>query len=111
MTLMTLLDQQRLWKSKTNEEARLRTMNDLRCALKRHLPAVSVWVYGSLVKPGRFHSESDVDLALETLPANVSLELLQSLLSREVKREVDVCELQKTRLAGFIQAGGQRWTP
>jgi hypothetical protein len=49
-----------------------------------------VWVYGSLVKPGRFHSWSDVDVALESLPAGMTLEYLQSLLSADVGREVDV---------------------
>jgi hypothetical protein len=39
----------------------------LRAALARHVPGVAVWGYGSLVKSGRFHEWSDVDLALKSL--------------------------------------------
>ena len=45
------------------------------------IPGTVVWVYGSLVKPCRFHEWSDVDVALESLPAGMTLEYLQSLLS------------------------------
>jgi hypothetical protein len=65
-----------------------------------------VWVYGSLVKPGRFHEWSDVDVALESLPAGKTLEYLQSLLSADVGREVDVCFLDRTRLRPVIEREG-----
>ena len=48
-----------------------RTRGLLRAALARHVPGTVVWIYGSLVKPGRFHSCSDVDVALESLPAGM----------------------------------------
>jgi predicted nucleotidyltransferase len=47
-----------------------RTRGLLRAALARHIPGTVVWVYGSVVKPGRFHSWSDVDVSLESLPAD-----------------------------------------
>jgi len=50
----------------------------LRTFLARHVSGAAVWVYGSLVKPGRFHGWSDVDVALESLPAGMTLEYLQS---------------------------------
>lgn len=81
----------------------------LRAALARHVPGTAVWVYGSLVKPGRFHDWSDVDVAFETLPHGMTLEYLQSLLSADVGREVDVCMLHRTRLLGAIQREGERW--
>jgi len=81
----------------------------LRESLARHLPGIPVWVYGSLLDESRFQPASDVDLAIERLPESLSLELLQSLLSREVGREVDVCLLDRTRLKPWIIARGQRW--
>jgi predicted nucleotidyltransferase len=81
----------------------------LRQCLARHLPGVPVWVYGSLLDESRFQPASDVDLALERLPESLSLELLQSLISRDLGREVDVCLLDRTRLKPWITARGQRW--
>lgn len=81
----------------------------LRTAVARHVPGTAVWVYGSLVKPGRFHEWSDVDIAVASLPPGMTLEYLQSLLSAEVGREVDVCQLDRTRLRPVIEREGERW--
>jgi len=92
-------------------DARLaaQTRDLLRAALARHAAGTAVWVYGSLVKPGRFHEWSDVDLAFESLPPGMSLEYLQSLLSADVGREVDVCLVERTRLRATIEREGERW--
>jgi predicted nucleotidyltransferase len=86
-----------------------RTRGLLRVSLARHVPGTAAWVYGSLVKPGRFHEWSDVDVALESLPAGMTLEYLQSLLSADVRREVDVCLIDRTRLKPVIEGSGERW--
>ena len=39
----------------------------------------------------------------------MSLEYLQSLLSADVEREVDVCSLDRTRLRPVIEREGERW--
>ena len=69
----------------------------------------SVWVCGSLVKSGRFHAWSDVDGAVESLPAGMTLEYLQSLLSAEVGREFDVCRLDRTRPRPVVEREGKQW--
>ena len=84
---------------------------NLRNALDRHLPGITVWVYGSLAKPARFNAHSDVDLAVCDLPPGMTIEYLQSLLSRDVGREVDVCLLKSTRLREAILREGEQWTP
>ena len=89
------------------EDARRRLKNSLR----RHLPGIPVWVYGSLARPGRFGEHSDIDLALTTLPDGMSLDYLQSLISRDVGREADVCLLQETRLREIIETGGRAMDP
>lgn len=96
---------------RNQRDARLadRTRGLLRAALAKHVPGTAVWIYGSLVKPGRFHDWSDVDLAVESLPPGMSLEYLQSLLSADVGREVDVCRLDRTRLRTSIEQEGERW--
>jgi len=86
-----------------------RTRDRLCAVLARHLPGTAVWVYGSLVKPGRFREWSDVDIAFESLPPALSLEYLQSLLSDEVGRSVDVCLFDRTRLRSVIEREGERW--
>ena len=41
----------------------------------------------------------------------MTIEYLQSLLSRDVGREVDVCLLESTRLRETILREGEEWTP
>ena len=106
-----------MWLLASHRERRLRddaalaerTRGLLRASLARHVPGTVVWVYGSLVKPGRFHEWSDVDVALETLPVGMTLEYLQSLLSADVGREADVCLIDRTRLKPVIEGSGERW--
>ena len=106
---MWLLTQER--ERRRREDAALadRTRGLLREALARHVPGTAVWVYGSLVAPGRFHEWSDVDVALESLPDDMTLEYLQSLLSADVGREADVCLVGQTRLKPVIETTGERW--
>jgi uncharacterized protein len=106
---MWLLAEERERRSKRDTALADRTRALLRAALARHVPGTTVWVYGSLIKPGRFHEWSDVDIAVESLPVGMSLEYLQSLLSADVEREVDVCFLDRTRLRPFIEREGERW--
>ncbi len=106
---MWLLLRERERRRQRDEALAEQTRELLRAALARHVPGTAVWVYGSLVKPGRFHDWSDVDVAFETLPDGMTLEYLQSLLSADVGREVDVCMLHRTRLSAAIQREGERW--
>ncbi|NQW47442.1 MAG: hypothetical protein HQ464_06715 [Planctomycetes bacterium] len=61
------------------------------------------------MKPRRFHGWSDFDGALESLPAEMTLEYLESLLSADVGREVDICLIDRTRLSPVIEGSGERW--
>lgn len=107
---LSLLQQESERRRVADERERLRTRERLAAALGRIEAPGPVWVYGSLVKPGRFGGDSDVDVAFESLPADTSLYLLQSLLSEAVGREVDVCLLGETRLRDKIVTEGERWT-
>lgn len=108
---MTLLMRSTRAEAAAREARREEVRVGLREALRRQLPGVAVWVYGSLCNPGRFNEWSDADVAFEELPAQASLAQLQSLLSAEVGVEVDVCLLSRTRLEASIREKGERWTP
>lgn len=106
---MWLLRQEDERRRKQDAASADRCKTQLRAALAEHVPGTAVWLYGSLVKPGHFREWSDVDLAFESLPTGMTLEYLQSLLTADVGREVDVCMLGRTRLQPMIESEGERW--
>jgi predicted nucleotidyltransferase len=106
---MWLLAQERERRRRHDAARADETRAALRTSLARHVPGTPVRVYGSLVKPGRFREWSDVDVAVESLPAGMTLEYLHSLLSADIGREVDVCLLERTRLRPVIEREGERW--
>jgi len=85
-------------------------LEKLHHGLKRYLPGHPVWVYGSILKPGKFRFGSDIDVALEHPSTSHSLYSLQSLLTEATEHPVDICMLEETRLKEKIVSQGQRWT-
>lgn len=86
-TLLQEMDQQRLAR---RERLRLEVRARLREVLRQFVPGRRVVVFGSLAKPGRFTEISDIDLALESEPAGMSVYLLTSLLAERLGHAVDV---------------------
>lgn len=78
--------------------------------LTRHLPGHRVWLFGSVTEPGRFNSASDIDLALESEPASLSIYTLTALVEEAMHRPVDVVLLPENRLRNKILATGELWT-
>ena len=107
---LTLLQQRDQANAIENELLRRLALEKLRQGLKAYLPGQAVWVYGSILKPGRFRLESDIDVALEQAATNYSLYALQSLLTEATEHSVDICMLEETRLKEKIMSQGQRWT-
>ena len=77
--------------------------------MRRHLPGQRVWLFGSLLERGRFHAASDVDLAVESLPPELSLYTLTALLDEEMGRPVDVVLLPDSRLREKILRDAESW--
>lgn len=92
------------------EAERQRMLGVLRDALGRLVPGQRVYVYGSVIRPGRFHDRSDVDLALVEEPSGRSLYGLMADLTDALGRPVDLCMLSETRLREKIQQEGELWT-
>lgn len=107
-TLLAKMTEERL---REREVARLAAYRRLREALGKLLPPGSeVWVFGSLLKPGRFREYSDIDIAVAGLPAGRSEAWLQGELELRLERGVDVLSLNETGLRSKIQRVGERWT-
>jgi predicted nucleotidyltransferase len=93
------------------EAARAAARERLREVLSELLPAGSeIWVFGSLLKPGRFREDSDIDIAVARLPAGMSEAWLQYQLALRLDRSVDVLNLHETRLRSRIEREGEKWT-
>ena len=86
-----------------------RARAQLKTSLQRHLPGQRVWLFGSIAQPGRFNAASDVDLAIEVLPAGMSIYTLTALLDADLQRPVDVVYLPESRLRDKINSQGEPW--
>ena len=109
--MVTLLDRMNTERAERREAVRLETCERLRQALAQLLPPGSeVWVFGSVLKPGRFRDDSDVDIAVESLPKGWSEARLQYELALRIDRQVDLLNLQETGLRARIEREGEKWT-
>ena len=109
--MATLLQRMSAERAERREAARVAARERLRQALAELLPPGSeVWVFGSVLRPGRFREDSDIDIAVERLPAGLSEAWLQYQLALRVDRGVDVLNLHETGLRARIEHEGERWT-
>ena len=83
MTVLQEMERERLQR---RERLRLDTRKELHVALTELVAGRKVIVFGSLVKRGRFTESSDIDVAFDSLPADVSLYQLTSLLAERLGR-------------------------
>jgi predicted nucleotidyltransferase len=107
---MTLLQARE--KARADERARLwrETREQLRAALRELLPGVKVVLFGSVTNPARFNRRSDIDLALFTEPAAISVFGLMAQLEERLARPVDVVLLPQSRFKKRILEQGEIWT-
>jgi hypothetical protein len=67
------------------------------------------YLFGSVVKPGRFKADSDVDIAVEQIDPRQFIEALSEF-SMSLNRDVDLIELDKCHFADKIRREGVVWT-
>lgn len=109
--MATLLQRSNAERARRREAARISARERLREALAELLPRGSeVWVFGSLLRSGLFREDSDVDIAVERLPAGRSEAWLQYELALRLDRGVDVLNLHETGLRARIEREGEKWT-
>lgn len=68
-----------------------------------------VIIFGSVIVPGRFHIQSDVDIAVEAVEPTLFFDLMSSL-SIALGREVDLVDLSYCHFADQIRQKGMVWT-
>jgi predicted nucleotidyltransferase len=107
---MTLLQKRDLARRRRRLRALVEARRNLRTALAHLIPGSRVILFGSLTKPGVFNDRSDVDLALETEPAGISLYQLSGRLEEEMGRPVDIVLLPQCRFRQKILQEGEAWT-
>jgi predicted nucleotidyltransferase len=107
---MTLLQKRDLARQQRRLDVFAETRRRLQSALKELIPGQRVIVFGSLTRPGVFNDCSDVDLALETEPGQMSAERLVSELMERLERPVDVLLLNRCRFREKILREGEVWT-
>jgi predicted nucleotidyltransferase len=107
---MTLLQKRDLARQQRRLDVLAETRDRLRSALRELIPGQRVIVFGSLARPGVFNDHSDVDLALETEPTQMSVERLISELMERLERRVDVLLLNDCRFREKILREGEVWT-
>lgn len=109
--MATLLERMNAERAGRREADRAKALDRLRQALAELLPPGSeVWVFGSILKPGKFRESSDVDIAVESLPPGRSEAWLQYELALRMDRAVDVLNLHETGLRARIEREGEKWT-
>lgn len=106
---MTQLQQLNHERAERNEALRVEVRERLRSVLRQLVPLDQVVVFGSLTKPHRFTDTSDIDIALETEPAETSLYQLTALLAEEMGRPVDIVLLSECRFRDRIACEGEIW--
>jgi uncharacterized protein len=106
---MTQLQQLNRERAERDEALRLQVREQLRSVLRQLLPVDQVVVFGSLTKPHRFTEASDIDIALETEPAESSLYQITAVLSEEMGRPVDIILLSECRFRDRIASEGEIW--
>jgi uncharacterized protein len=80
--------------------------------LERHAAAYGIdraYLFGSITRPHRFHPNSDIDIAVETIDPESHF-LAISFLAEDLGREVDVILLKHCHFAPQIQKEGILWT-
>jgi predicted nucleotidyltransferase len=67
------------------------------------------YIFGSLLQPGRFHADSDVDIAVETIDPDQHFTAISQLMSA-LGRDVDLIRLDSCHFAPRIRERGLLWT-
>lgn len=108
----SVLDRARARRRRRLERDRRATLTHLLHLLDRHAPDLGIceaYVFGSLIRPGRFREDSDVDVAVQGVNPEAFFEVM-SLLSAALERPVDLVDLSECHFARRIRERGILWS-
>ena len=77
--------------------------------LGREFPMQEAFVFGSLAHEGRYHDDSDIDVAVSIAPKHFFR--LKSRLERDLGRSVDLVDLQEAHFSHRIRGEGVPCNP
>lgn len=106
---MTLLQQRDTARAHRRLEVHEETRRRLQQALAELIPGHKIILFGSLTRPGVFNDRSDVDLALESEPPQMSIYRLIAELMERLDRPVDILLLDQCRFRDRIRREGEVW--
>jgi uncharacterized protein len=98
---------ERAQREAARKEAFKRTVSALE-EVAREIGLKRAYVFGSVVRPGWFRRDSDVDIAVEGVDDSLSLAVR---LSSKIGREVHVVPLGDSAIATRARREGVEWTP
>lgn len=96
---------------KKKEARRIRLLRKVKNALgriRKDLYFKEAYIFGSILKPGRFYNDSDIDIAVNGLK-DKDFFLFMARLSDMAGEDVDVLQLEKHRLKDKIMKEGLLW--
>lgn len=105
----TLLQQRDAARARRRLEVYEQTRRQLKQALAELIPSHKVILFGSLTRPGVFNDRSDVDLALESEPSQMSVYRLVAELMERLDRPVDILMLDQCRFRERVRREGEVW--
>jgi len=108
---ISLWEQSYREKQQRNEALRHSTLSSIDTvlrSLRERYTWSEIYVFGSVLREGRFGPESDVDFAVLGLPKH-DLYRLVGELSDALERPVDVVVLEESRMVESIKRKGVRW--
>lgn len=100
-------------KAAENETLRLTVLDQVRDALidlGRRYRWDTVYVFGSVIKPGKFHPHSDVDIAVKGLDKFQLYSFIADI-SFFLQRDVDVVVVEECHFSESIMQRGAKWNP
>lgn len=110
---ISLWEEGRRERREHNEALRRHTLSRIPSvldSLRRRYTWRDIHVFGSVLRPGHFGPDSDLDFAVLGLPKG-DLYRLVGELSDALQRRVDVVVLEETRMGEAIRRKGVRWEP
>jgi predicted nucleotidyltransferase len=94
------------------ERRRLATLDRIITVLDAVAPEFGVteaYIFGSVTKPGRYHEQSDIDIAVRWTGQGSFFDLAGEV-SRRLGQDIDILPLDKIPFAEKIRREGMRWT-